>query len=343
MVSARRPDAHEKRLARATPAQLQRFALAQKRLRSVLTKHVIANQPTLEQKISDAGPFNQRIDPHVLATSLEIMRRAGELLDHQHENGSWLVLGAGTPASRVASRFEQQVQIWNELQKLQLSKRIGQALEIAVYRSLVSQSTIDHIGGFTDLDEHDDARLYSKEDPSLINGRRLPGKKRVDFVLSYDHSRWAVVEVKNTRQWLYPGDSDVRELLGKALAVDAVPVLVGRRIPFVTFRVLSPCGLVIHQTYNQRYPQSEATLAAQARDKTLLGYHDIRLGNDPDNRLLKFVHVICLGVLPSARHRFDRFRDLLSPYASGTKHYVEFSARVRRRERGQRRFRPARI
>jgi hypothetical protein len=29
-------------------------------------------------------------------------------------------------------------------------------------------------------------------------------------------------------------------------------------------------------------------LAAKVRDKMLLGYHDVRLGNQPDARLVKF-------------------------------------------------------
>jgi hypothetical protein len=168
----------------------------------------------------------------------------------------------------------------------------------------------------------------------LRSSHSLPGKKRVDFVVLYARSRWAVIEVKNTREWLYPGRDEVRSLLLKALTVDAVPVLLARRIPFVTFRVLSPCGLVIHQTYNQRYPASEGTLAAKARDKKLLGYHDIILGNDPDIRRLTFIHNNLPGVLPAARDRFEVFRDLLTPYANNEMSYAAFAARVRRRQKG---------
>jgi len=41
----------------------EREAVAETRLMRVLGTLTIANQRTLEQKISDAGPFNQRIDP----------------------------------------------------------------------------------------------------------------------------------------------------------------------------------------------------------------------------------------------------------------------------------------
>jgi hypothetical protein len=46
----------------------QREALAEKRILSVLSTLVVANQRTIEQKISDAGPGDQRVDPHILTT-----------------------------------------------------------------------------------------------------------------------------------------------------------------------------------------------------------------------------------------------------------------------------------
>jgi hypothetical protein len=67
---------------------------------------------------------------------------------------------------------------------------------------------------------------------------------------------------------------------------------------------------------------------------TLLGYHDIRVGNDPDKRLLRFVHENLPKVLPGARQRFDEYKDLLFGYSAGAMGYAEFAARVRRRSQG---------
>ncbi len=39
--------------------------IAETRILRALTVLTVANQRTLEQKISDAGPFNQRVDPHI--------------------------------------------------------------------------------------------------------------------------------------------------------------------------------------------------------------------------------------------------------------------------------------
>jgi len=69
----------------------------------------------------------------------------------------------------------------------------------------------------------------------------------------------------------------LKKALQKCLALDAVPVLIARRIPYVTFVVLSRCGVIMHQLYNQLLPNAAADIAAQAKQKTLLGYGDPRL------------------------------------------------------------------
>lgn len=86
-------------------------------------------------------------------------------------------------------------------------------------------------------------------------------------------------------------------------------LMIGCRIPYVTFRLLQPCGVIIHQTYNQLFPTSDQDLADRARHKHNLGYHDIRLGNTPDDRLLKFITKNLITVADSARERFDAYKD----------------------------------
>lgn len=332
MVIGRRAR-YAKRLAEATPKELQRLELAKKRIRSVLGRHTIASHRTLEQKISDAGPSNQRINPHVLSNAFHELRITGELVEHKEANGTWLYLN-NAPADLRQSRLAEQLELWRLTQDARLTMRIGQALEIAVYRAMLPQSSYSFLGAYLDLHKHDDKTLYSKEEPpSTLDGHSM-GDRRFDFALSTTAAGWVGVEVKNKREWMYPSNKDIRELLSKAITVDAVPVLIARRIPFVTFRLLSPCGLIIHQTYNQLLPQSESELAAKLRETTLLGYHDIRVGNDPDSRLKKFMVANLPKILPGARARFEENRDLLDAYARGNMHYEEFAARVRRRQQG---------
>jgi len=101
---------------------------------------------------------------------------------------------------------------------------------------------------------------------------------------------------------MYPTFRKYLKRSEKCLALDAVPVFIARRIPYVTFAVLSKSGFIVHQTYNQLLPASAADIAAKARDKSTLGYHDIRTGNQPDARLLKF----CNGEPSENRGRSTR-------------------------------------
>jgi hypothetical protein len=309
-----------------------RIDLAKRRITNILRRHVVATLRTLEQKISDAGPSNQRIDPHLLTTALkELEPRTVIRLDRV--GGPWFHL-AQTRVQDVDARLRILEPIHTATMAGTFVKRMGQALEIAVFKALQTQTRMDFFGAFSDLNQHDDSSVYShQEPPAIVSGHRMPGK--LDFMVLQGQVIGGV-EVKNTRPWIYPDSSeDVVALLKKCCAVNAIPILVARRIHYSTFSALTHCGVIIHQTFNQRYPQADEGLAAQARHKDLLGYHDIRIGNEPDARLIKFIHTNLPTLLPSFRDRFDRFKDLLSAYATGQMPYKEFAARSKRRLRGE--------
>lgn len=283
---------------------------------------------TLEQKISDAGPQNQRIDPHILTEVRNDLLAEGRIVQMMREGYEWYHLPE-TDAQTVEDRYRKQEPIYRAITRGNLSRRIGQALEINVFRLLRSQS-LEFFGHFPDLDSHDDDRLYRKiEPPPVVSGRELPGNKALDFLIASGESGFAGVEVKNTRGWIYPDQREVRELLWKCCHLDVVPVLIARRIQYSMFTVLNPCGLLMHQTYNQRYPESDRELAQKAKDKTLLGYHDIRLVNEPDLRLQRFLHQHLPNILPEGRRQFDKFKDLIYKYAIGEIPYQDFARRVK--------------
>lgn len=311
----------------------EREKLARKRIVSILNNHAIATMRTLEQKISDAGPYNQRIDPHILTTVRNQLMKEGRVVKLNNQV-PWYHLN-DTPVEIIKQRLAEQLPIFLGLQRGGLGSRIGQCLEIAIFRALLSQDQLEFLGYFNNLDEHDDSRLYSKEEPpQSLSGLRLEGDQRLDFLVRQEDVGWAGMEAKNVREWLYPNRSEITELIEKAVALDIVPILIARRIPFVTFKVLSTCGVVFHQTYNQLYPDADRELAEQARNKDLLGYHDIRIGNEPDERLLKFIGTNLPQVLLEAREKFDEYKDLLADFAYGEIEYAEFAARVRRRTEG---------
>ena len=307
--------------------------LAKRRVLSILATHAIATSRTLEQKISDAGPATQRMEPHILTIARRELCDEGDVLTRTG-NPPWYYLPE-TPTDVVRARYVAQAPIHKRVASKPVGKRIGQCLEIAVYRVL-HELNWEFQGGFEDLDlsrKKRRTRLYSKVEPPAQLGRRfIGGKRRLDFMVRHEDVGWAGVEIKNVREWLYPNRGEIKDLLSKAVALDCVPVLIARRYPYVTFRVLSTCGVVVHQCYNQLFHKHDEDLALKAKDKRLLGYHDIRVGDESDDRLRRFIEVNLLDLLPGARERFDRFKDLLGEFGDGVIGYHEFAARVRRRE-----------
>jgi hypothetical protein len=311
-----------------------RFAVALKRLRRVLASHVVANDRIIEQKIADAGPTNQRIDPHILTTARATLVKSGEVIRVVRATTPWYHLAAAD-AQIVAERLAELDALHQQTLHRPFTLLVGQALEIAVYRALLAQQELRFFGAFRNLDDHDDSTLYTKlEPPSSVSGRDI-GSRHLDFIVHTAGAVYGGIEVKNIRQWMYPARAEIREWLLKCCTLDIVPVLIARRIHFSTFSVLNPCGVVLHQTYNQLYPNSSSVLADQVRRKELLGYHDVQLGHLPDARLVRFIGTHLPNLLAQSRVKFDQFKDLLLAYGSEEHSYKSFAARVKRRTRGE--------
>ena len=117
-----------------------RKKLAARRLKSILNRHDVACSRTLEQKISDAGPNNQRIDPHVLTGVRNELVDRGEIIQIEKTGVPWFHL-PNTPIETVERRLIQQLKVHRALQVQDLSNRIGQCLEIAVFKALKKQRT----------------------------------------------------------------------------------------------------------------------------------------------------------------------------------------------------------
>jgi hypothetical protein len=299
----------------------------------VLTAYTIANQRTLEQKIADAGPFNQRIDPHVLTVVRNRLHADGVIGITDRLAAPWFY-ASNTPPAAIEARLAELLPIYKAYSDI--GGRIGQALEIATYRALCTLPCADFSGRFRDLDAHDDSAFYKKEEPPQhIGTRSLRGSERLDFILRLPDAGPLGIECKNVRHWMYPHVPEIKETLRKCVALNAVPVFIARRIPFVTFAVLGKCGFVIHQTYNQLFPSADANTAQKVRDKNLLGYHDVRTGNAPDARLMKFITVNLPTIAAESRAKFEDNKDLLEAYSNGQMPYEEFVARVLRRYRGE--------
>jgi hypothetical protein len=297
----------------------ERIRLGKKRIVSVLRRHGIATLRMLEQKIADAGPTPQRIDPHLLTHSHSELQNEGKLLTRRGlQQREWHYLPSTFPP-HVEQRFQELQAIHARTEDRIFTQRMGQTAEIAVLKALQSGET-PFIGHFGDIDDHNDSTLYAKHDPDFLNG--LPLKAgRLDFITFHPEGGPMGIEVKNIREWIYPDRSLIKELLVKCEQADAVPVMIARRISYSTFSLLTECGLVVHQFYNQMYPYADQSLAEEVRQKLSLGYFDVRVGNLPDARLLRFFQQSLPSVAQKARQKFDLHHQTIASYAEGSMSY----------------------
>jgi hypothetical protein len=155
-----------------------------------------------------------------------------------------------------------------------------------------------------------------------VSGKRIE-KGPLDYI-SFPAGFVAGIEVKNYRTWLYPESAAVKELLWKCSDIGAVPVLIARRVPFITFRLMNLSGGLVHQTYNQLYPAADAELSALVRNKVLLGYHDVRVGNEPDARMQKFIGQNLPGLMQEAKLVFEVYREIHKAYGKGEMLYFDW-------------------
>ncbi|HEY5413098.1 MAG TPA: hypothetical protein VIJ94_20485, partial [Caulobacteraceae bacterium] len=317
-------------LAVAKLTREERESIARRRIISVLRQQGVANLRTLEQKIADAGPNDQRIQPHIITPAKNALVDEGRIIQF-NRNGQWFHLADESP-DRVARRMAELQALWSSFTTPQIVRRTGQALEIAIFRALVASPSSTPFGGFSDLGQHDDATLYTKREIQDLNGLSL-GQRALDFIIACGGD-YCGIEAKNIRPWLYPHDRDITEAIEKARILDVVPVIIARRIHFSTFKVLTACGVIVHQTFNQRMATTDAELAAAVAHKDALGYHDIRVGNDPDPRLTRFIDTHLPPLVPQARTRLRENGDLLDAYAKRLMAYPEFAGRLRRRRLG---------
>ena len=312
------------------------LALAKSRLRDVLSHRVVATVRILEHEISDTG--GQSLEPRILGMARKTLVRDGELVEIVRANDpSWFHLPDAPPMD-VQARLATLASVLRELSRPAVSRRRGQCLELAIYRALGAQPDARYFGRFPDFDPSVSKRKnrYRKEEPpSHIGDRAVPGARPLDFLYLHRTAGFAGVEAKNVREWIYPSGDEIKGLLVKCVALDCVPILVARRLPRATFKVLGECGVILHQTLNQLYHVTDKELADRAKRQDSLGFDDIQVGDEPDARLLSFIGTTLPKLLPDARTRFNKYQDLLAAYADGEIHYREFAGRVRRRAAGK--------
>ncbi len=317
----------QRRIAKSEEA-LDRIALAKSRILSVLDTYPIAHQRTLEQKISDQGPANKRVDPHLITYAIKDMLELNRLAVHHsdaHPDVPWYS-NIGTKPDKYNAPLAEQSVLYHTVSNT-LSQRIGDALEVATFQALRVAKTAHpryHFDGHFLLNEpkNNYGRYQQRKAPKAL-GDHITARQP-DF-LQYGHNAGIIcIECKNYREWVYPSKQFIKHHILRCHELDAIPVLIVRRHHYSTrTNFFEPAGIIAHESYHQYFPSDEAETANRARDKTSLGFTDIVATETPKARTVDFFTIHLPAIADEMAARWHQNRAALVDYANDEIHLAQ--------------------
>ena len=304
---------------------MERLQIGISRLLSVADREEIVSIRTLEMKISDGGPTPKRVEPHILGLAgIELLERR-RLSIHRHpltKTLNWYAPSRLSP-DHVKEKLDAVARVHADTVSPTFTAALGDPLEISIFRCLQEMRQNDRrvrfYGSFDLSKRLDNGRFSKKEPPTSYNDAVIDGPP--DFVLFHpDSGETFMIECKNHREWIYPSSDNIKTIVRKAIAADCTPIIIARRMPFITKNGLcAPAGIIAHETYHQLYPETDnaRALAELARQKRGLGYSDIKVSEEPLDRTRNFFHNSFPKIAQRAAELFQTNKEPLSLWANG--------------------------
>ncbi len=224
-----------------------------------------------------------------------------------------------TPDDAVNAKLDNLAPLYANVSIGSFPNLLGDALEIIVFQCLRTINAANpqfvydgHF--FLDQPKNHQGR-YNKISPrNVIGGNRTAGEP--DFI-QFGHSVGPLcIECKNKREWLYPREQYLKELIIKAYELKAVPVLVARRMQYAAIRnFLEPAGIIAHETLYHYYPSDKADIAARVKDRRSLGFTDVTATEEPHPRTMKFFEKDLPKIVTRRAEKWHENKDALYEYA----------------------------
>jgi hypothetical protein len=234
-----------------------------------------------------------RVDPHLIGLAIMDMvelNRLRKFSHHASQTRSWCA-NIGTPDTLVQNKLTTIAPLYASVSGGGFGNLTGDALEVITFKciKLISERNPRYAyhGHFFLEQPKSSGRFKKTQPPKNICGGTT--QKEADFIIyGYDEGPLCV-ECKNLREWLYPRDVLIKELIIKSYELGAIPIMIDRRIHYTTrSNFLIPAGIIAHESYFQYYPSDQSELAEKVKHKRLLGFTDVRATEEPDKRTVRF-------------------------------------------------------
>lgn len=312
--------------------------LGKKRILSILTTYRISFQKQLEIKISEAGPYNQRVEPVLLTTALRELKEADEI-NVLSAPGIQMDFFAVKDYGRRGdhSRFGKVQRLYKEFDHyVKLEHYCGLYLEKVLYDTLLELDDLYHLVGRGPI-LNSDNKLYkpSGAEVRFFNGNEVYGNGGFDLFLVHKETSIPVgLEAKNIRNWIYPDTQEVWRLIARGCSVDCLPLMATRKFSYLTrARLFSNIGVLGFETQFQYFNPDvlkDSSSFANVVKKDGLGYADIKFVDEVPLHFNNFFKNILPENIEMYYERFLENKDILTEYAIDKKLAEKMSGSKRR-------------
>jgi hypothetical protein len=299
--------------------------LAEYRVLNILRRRRLCNLRQLEAKIAEAGPPDRRPQPKSIRDALDaLLERAAIKIGLPKGSREGINVDFYAPLDFDLARWGDRgradiiTEFWPRYLKVSGSDLCGKALETLVEKAIDATTLYARLGetgkGF---------------DAYVVDGLRVRNTPALDHVVFWPGKRITVgIEDKNWQAWVYPHEDLIRRLLKNCLENGHVPVLVTRKIPYLTRLLFARLGVLGFETHFQYLHPSAQTELAIPKHKDGLGFAYIRLDSEPPEAMVHFLGHTLPANVDRVSALFASQAPLVEEYAEEQIDYGELMRRV---------------
>ena len=286
-----------------------------RRVCNILSQQKIASVRTLEAKISESG-LGIKPAPHVISNALRNLTHldetsADEPLVVKMRRNDWpcdMYHLSSTDAVTLRDALTRKIPLEKQWHKRSTGDALGKQGELIVRQAFEA-----------------DAKFFVAPawgNVMRVNGKDIPARTgpvgSVDGLVILAHlppqNGSAIVEVKNQREWIYPRDPALWDIIRNGFAVNAVPILFARKIYTSSFTyVLYRLGGIGIQMHAQFLPESEMERLKMCKNRIGLGFKDLDFNETVPKNLQNSISVIA-SQITSSRRQMNRVKETVLPY-----------------------------
>lgn len=255
------------------------FSIAWRRILSVVGKNIACTERQLQMKISEAGPYNQRIEPLIITDVLSLMLHDGAIMRDYFTANSQpqkIYFLPHVDLSLLEKRKEALTGYYNTYYSISGNRLFcGNVLEHMMNQAVLATNLFIVFGNLFEDNLSNGMLEIASPSLNVYNGNHT--KDPIDLILTHKRTLIGVgVEVKNKREWKYGSDKEIWHFIHKCCELKITPIFVARKIPVITKFFFQKAGILGMETQFQYIHPCKEPILKDIITKDKLAYADIK-------------------------------------------------------------------